>query len=258
MIDLKRLLLPGGIRAQRFIYLINPFINQNNENMKKLITFLLTLFVISGMTLAQERETDDVRESIEKSWRTESRTYSDKDLSTRGTVFLDEDFSGNALPADWTAAEFGDPGYGWEFGSGLAFIDSDEAGSGNYVAGTLTTPALDLSGATNVTLALNHYFVRGSGSWINDGKILISADGSPYVTAFDFTENQGSTTYSLVEYDITAWAAGESDVYIRFFYDDLNNWAYWWDIDNVVVYEPPLILSVQILPVQLMRLKMFP
>jgi len=172
----------------------------------------------------------------EKPWRLEQRTH-DHDFP-RGTEFLSEDFSGNELPAGWTTEELGDPGLGWEFGSELAFIDSDAAGSGIDVAGTLTTPALNLSTASHVRVALNHFYRHIGNSF---GQILISTDGNSWEVAYEFTATVGSSSYPLFEYDITDWAAGESEVYIQFLYDDGGSWAWWWEIDNVLVYEftPP-------------------
>ncbi len=69
------------------------------------------------------------------------------------------------------------------------------------------------------------------------GQIRISTDGNSWEVAYEFSETIGSSSYPLFEYDITDWAAGESEVYIQFLYDDAGDWAWWWEIDNVLVYE---------------------
>jgi hypothetical protein len=162
------------------------------------------------------------------------------------TVFLSQDFSANVLPSGWTAEELGDPGYGWEFNNHRAIISSDDAGSGNYVFGTLTTPALDLSEATNVRIGLNHYYRHYQFSY---GQINISTDGIVWYTAYEFGSSQGGDSYPLIVYDITDLAAGEEEVYIQFLYNDDYSWEWYWEIDQVVVYEADLSLpdnSIQI------------
>lgn len=208
--------------------------------MKKCFTLLLIAFLsLSWLGIhvsASVPGMDDPIERIgpkEKPWRLAQRTNEDVLLKTKATEFLSEDFSANELPPGWTAEEEGDPGLGWEFNDELAFIDSDDAGSGPRVAGSLTTPALDLSNTTSVTLAMNHYFRPLSST---DGRIRVSTDGTNWTDAFDFDSVEGDDSYPLIEYDITDLAAGEETVYIQFYYDDNSQWAWYWEIDNIHVY----------------------
>ncbi|TVQ06865.1 MAG: T9SS C-terminal target domain-containing protein, partial [Balneolaceae bacterium] len=101
--------------------------------------------------------------------------------------------------------------------------------------GTLTTPALDLSDATNVVLALNHHYRRYIHSY---AAINISTDGMEWTTAYEFWSSEGGASFPLVEYDITDLAAGEEEVYIQFLYSDGFSWEWYWIIDQVTVYEP--------------------
>jgi len=165
---------------------------------------------------------------------------------------LAEDFATGVLPVGWQNTVLGDPDYAWVFTPGFAFIDSDGAGEGHHLAASLTTPAISCISADEVYLQLSHWFYRGSGAWINDGKIQVSTDGLNWADAYVFQYDQGSSDYPTIQYDLSLWASNQPVVYIRFVYDDLGNWAYFWDINSVRVTDtdetdppPPGILWSQ-------------
>jgi hypothetical protein len=101
---------------------------------------------------------------------------------------------------------------------------------------------IDCSGLYEVVLQFNHDV---SLMWIgfeHTVSIRSSATGGEWVEIDKFT----SATSGLETYDISAYAAQQSDVQINFHYDDLNNWEFWWIVDNVRVYSPP---STTVLPI---------
>ncbi|RKY93342.1 MAG: hypothetical protein DRQ13_09585, partial [Ignavibacteriae bacterium] len=162
------------------------------------------------------------------------------------------------LPSGWTNVDNGVSGIVWafdnpggrtltgNFDSDFTIIDSDDAGSGVTLDATLTTIAVDCGTATNVSFGFDHQF---NNIGINDiGIIEISVDGTTWTNIDTIDTDTGYPNPPVyAEYDVTAIAAGQSTVYFRWTYVDGGSWAWWWAIDNVVVYEPdafPLPASI--------------
>ncbi|RKY99592.1 MAG: hypothetical protein DRQ13_02015, partial [Ignavibacteriae bacterium] len=179
-------------------------------------------------------------------WQT-PRNYSQKqNPAPEATFFLQEDFTGQVLPTGWTNVdnlaggnvwEFNDPGGrapAGNFDADFAIIDSDNYGSGTSLDATLTTIAVDCNTATTVTLGFDHYFNNLTAG--NDhGFVEISNNGTTW-TQLDSISSDIGPIYT--EYDVTAYAAGQSTVYVRWTYIDNGSWAWYWAVDNVVLYEP--------------------
>ena len=96
----------------------------------------------------------------------------------------------------------------------------------------LVSPSFDCSGYTTIVLEFLHYYRHlGSGS----GTVEVSVDGgTTWTPVATYTSTSGNG--DLVSLDISAEAAGEADVMIRFYYDDAGSWAWYWLLDDVAVY----------------------
>ncbi len=150
--------------------------------------------------------------------------------------YLNETFD-TEIPSDWTITNNGD-GNAWEWGNGMAWIDSDGQGQGTHVAGELCSPEVDVTGASLLYL--------GFDSRYNDVSLADSCsvdvwDGSEWQNIVVYTEDHGSGSGTDVvlehfQYDITAYA--NANLKVRFVYDDANTFAWYQYIDNVSIYEP--------------------
>lgn len=97
----------------------------------------------------------------------------------------------------------------------------------------LETPPIDLSLNANTILTFQQFFRH----YLSSTKVLMSVDAG--VTWTEIHDNGGQYIIGdfdeWVTYDITATAAGQSDV--RFRFEFLGD-HYWWCLDDIAVYEP--------------------
>ncbi len=155
-----------------------------------------------------------------------------------------QNFSSGSLPVGWINTDIsGNSAGSWFFNNpgartintttsanGFAIFDSDNIGQDNKAeSAELVSPAFDCSSYAVVTLELEHYFRFYANS---DYRISISGDnGANYTTlAFDSAETANAATLT---YDISAFAAGKSQVKLKFSYK--GNWSYYWAIDDILV-----------------------
>ncbi|MCD6556846.1 MAG: T9SS type A sorting domain-containing protein, partial [Bacteroidales bacterium] len=117
-------------------------------------------------------------------------------------------------------------------GTGYSFIDSDAAGSGATVAGELISPVIPCTGT--VTLEFDQYYN------------YCFSDETATVDVWDGTEWQTVADFGNGGNDLGAWSAPDHQIIdistyahsackIRFNYDDLNAWNWYWAVDNVTV-----------------------
>jgi len=226
--------------------------------------FLFTLFVYSPLLTAQTGNKSELIKKYQKGDITnpnseEKQIISEylksinqsnnvslvRIISPESTIFFEEDFSGQTLPTGWTNVsniasqdvwQFDNPGerdITGSFDADFAILDSDYYGDGNSQNASLTTIAIDASLAQNLKLGFDQQFQALDDSY---GLVQVSNDNLNWITIDSITVDTGypnPPVYS--EYDITLIAAGESTVYIRWTYS--GTWAWWWAIDNVVIYE---------------------
>ena len=156
--------------------------------------------------------------------------------------------------------------------NGLIIVDSDLFGEdANYSAAWIenswfqTAEAIDCSSLEYVSISLEtRYRCWDNGASDDSEKCLIeiSRDGVNWPDISTFAEVDGTVDYgdgvlvasrwevfpgyetgsgsdnpSLVEFDITSAAGGESVVYVRFRWS--GTWGYSWEIDDISVYETP-------------------
>lgn len=154
-----------------------------------------------------------------------------------------EDFSDGEVPAGWQITDLSGSGVGWVIENNYIVADSD-ANQGAHVWTSLTTPPVDCSDAENVHLYLNQYYRHLNDSY---GKIEVSNDGETWVEVAHYTSNTGSTSYPFFEYDISEVADGESQVWVRFEYNDGEGWNWYWRIDVAGMYSPsPVPMPAQL------------
>jgi uncharacterized repeat protein (TIGR02543 family) len=141
---------------------------------------------------------------------------------------------------DWTVTEDGDAGYTWNVGqigtnllgssSKYIFINSDAAGSGHHVAGTIESQSIDISGGAS-TLTFKQYYRSYTGQ---SGKVEVW-NGTSWDTLATYTTAQGGwTTPNAPLFDISSYT--NADFKVRFVFDDGNTWGYYWAVDEVIVY----------------------
>ncbi len=160
------------------------------------------------------------------------------------TGIFSENFSSGSLPTGWSRTDIsGNSAGNWSFNNpgsrtistttsanGFAIFDSDNIGQDNKAeSAELETVAFDCSAYDIVSLELEHYFRFYANS---DYRISVSGDnGSSYTTlVFDSAETANAATLS---FDISAYAAGNSQVKLKFSYRGHYSW--YWAIDDIVV-----------------------
>lgn len=180
-------------------------------------------------------------------------------LSLNAQSFFSEDFA-SGIPAGWTnvdnsgnnvlwrttttgALSMGAPvdaqlnPVGTSAANGYLILDSDSAGSSLTENTELTTVAINCSGHPNVYLTFNEYFAQYGNS---QGIVKVSNDNIFWVDVHHaetgLVSDSGTANPNLVVIDISATAANQSTVYIRFNY--IGAYDYWWFVDDIQLYEP--------------------
>ncbi|MEJ6695610.1 MAG: PKD domain-containing protein [Chitinophagales bacterium] len=148
---------------------------------------------------------------------------------------FNEDFA-TGIPASWQNIDnTSNNGGTWEWindsGDQFAVFNSDGFGDDGIPENAdLITPAIDCSSASFVAVSFLSSFRQYQSSV---GTASISTDGGSTWTAF-YTVN--TSIGVIVLEDITAAAAGVADV--RFKFNFVGNWDYFWIIDDFSVYTP--------------------
>ena len=153
------------------------------------------------------------------------------------------DFSDSQVPEGWTLTGSWQivnacPSSLWGGAMPTApFIlaDSDTPGTGVHITGYFTSPVIDATTLTTLTLEFDHYAKASMGDIC---EVQASADGTTWTTLIAYTgANTGSwTAPAHAQIDLSSFVGGE--VQIRFFYDDSNGWKYGWAIDNISISSP--------------------
>lgn len=147
---------------------------------------------------------------------------------------------GGNINRNW---RFNDPGNrysagslsGADFDSDFVIFDDDFFGNDTEKSdASLTTKAVNCSGKSDVILKMTHKFRSSSNT--ATGKLEVSNDSINWNTIETWsTSDEGATIRS---WDISAYAANQAAVYIRWTYTDNNNWSNYWAIDNAEIYAP--------------------
>lgn len=161
------------------------------------------------------------------------------------TALLAEDFAAG-IPAGWTVVDGGTgsgPAQTWTTANpgnrsvGLtepfAIADSDNLGTGQSMDEELISPTVDTSGYAQVLLQFMHDF-----RWYNasqdeqcDVDVRSTATGGSWVNVANYS---GASASGMVQIDVTAQAAGQTDFQVRFHYYNAE-FEWWWAVDDVFV-----------------------
>lgn len=101
----------------------------------------------------------------------------------------------------------------------------------------LITRAINCSGRSTVFLTFNHFFLQYLTS---SGLVSVSNDGinwnDIYTVDNGLVEDSATANPDFQVHNISAYAANQPVVYIRFKY--VGNYDWYWELDDVLVYEP--------------------
>lgn len=179
-------------------------------------------------------------------------------LSGNAQVIFSDDFSDSNLP-NWTITDISGSGVQWQWsntgestGEATGVFDHAGAANGHIIVdsdaeGNQTTPTAEHTVITSqpincansnvVVLSFYQFFQKYQGDTV---RVQLSTDSvtwtNVYNPAMGFATNQATDNPSFVELDITALAAGQDSVYIRF--DWKGKWDYWWFVDDVTLFTP--------------------
>ncbi|MBW6481728.1 MAG: T9SS type A sorting domain-containing protein [Vicingaceae bacterium] len=174
-------------------------------------------------------------------------------------ILLNESFTAGVLPAGWTntaqqgtaiwtirnAPAFSSP-------SGGNYIVFDDLGLGSAVTpneATLRTPTVNFSNRNTAFLKISHHWF---GVEFTHGYIEISNNGG--VSWTQLIDYEKLTRGSLAApqdtiFDITAIAANQANVQVRFRYTDGGQAGRYWYLDDIVLYSNPDVgVSKLVLP----------
>jgi hypothetical protein len=179
----------------------------------------------------------NTKRAVEVIW---TNTFEDPDewvesnsSSTPGGVFVITD----VFPQSLISQGFG-PEFNSTIGGNFAFIDSDAEGVGASQLANLTIiDPIDLSEYDDVLLVFENYFRR----FQETHRVGISLDNQnwEYITVNAVPVNTTSANPEITRVDISDFAGGQPEVWIRFQYQ--GTWDWFWCIDNIQITELPEI-----------------
>ncbi|MDD2278530.1 MAG: choice-of-anchor J domain-containing protein [Bacteroidales bacterium] len=157
-------------------------------------------------------------------------------------VFLEETFE-TEIPTTWTVENTGTgafPGWYWKSSDpstnllGIAIIDSDSNGSGQTTAGTITSPAVDVTGQIGLLLEFDTRYNDLTTGNAEIAKVDVW-DGTAWINLLTWDEDHGTASVpEHITLDITAHA--NAALQVRFDYTDGGAWDWEWSIDNVKIF----------------------
>jgi len=166
--------------------------------------------------------------------------------ASQPAVIFSESFDSGSRPAGWTVTDGVGDGAVWAFdnpagrenntGGNGAFAIADSYFAGEvWMSTRLCSPSLDLSAQRHVSLDFRTDYVPRYG--FEAAYVQVAVDGGPWQTAWGSSGTGGVPGPAQVSVDVTALAAGHSNVVFCFFYDDAYD-DNWWQIDDVRVLGP--------------------
>lgn len=158
-----------------------------------------------------------------------AQTYFQENFDTEIPVTWTVDDAGGATGDSWISGQQG--GANSLDGTNAAIVDSDANGNGVELIETLTSPVFDTTGATNLFLDFDQFY-QNIGA---DSAIVEVYDGTNWVEVLNQTVTVGGFN-APDEQSINITAYSNANMQIRFVYNDANVWAWYWLIDNVIVY----------------------
>jgi len=176
----------------------------------------------------------------------EGKTVKQNNHLKAKAVIFSETFGTGVLPVGWSTIDNSTGGV-WEFdnpgsrtintttaANGFAIFDSDNYGSDAITENAdLITPEINCSALTVVKLYFEHYYYEYSNS---TATVSVSGDNGSTWTVLQSWTATGTANAEVAEYDISAIAAGHSQVKIKWNY--VGDYAWYWAVDDVKVFEP--------------------
>ncbi len=136
--------------------------------------------------------------------------------------------TGSGPAATWTTSNPG--GRDLSLASPFAIADSDAHGTDDPMDEELISPEIDASGFQLVTLQFSHDFNYYSGGPDEQADVDVrSSLTGDWVRVANYQDADASGVVTL---DITSYAAGQSDLQVRFHYYD-SQYDWWWAVDDV-------------------------
>ncbi len=154
---------------------------------------------------------------------------------------LNQAFDRERLPAGWEVWDHAGTGVTWAFKDssdrgnltggtgGFAMVDSDYPGPVD-VDSSLVSPSVDLSGEAVVLLSFDQDFFKYPGNLEEVGEVEVLVSGGDWQSVYRITESARGPNRQVI--DISALAAHQDDVRVRFRYYNANS-EWWWQVDNV-------------------------
>ncbi len=145
--------------------------------------------------------------------------------------------NGGTCADTWTDTNPGNRNPGAPFDANFAIADSDNAGSTCGVMDEqLITPSFNASAYTTLTLEFSNHFRWYSGGGNEIADVDVTNDGgTTWINVLRIQNgDDGYPTPNTKTIDISAQAAGQTSVQIRFRYYNAD-WDWYWAIDNVTV-----------------------
>ena len=215
------------------------------------ISMILTLIILSfAMNFYAQGSNSANRDGMVKKANGGLKVVSQKSSNLSKNALLTEDFSGNVLPTGWQNINNTGSPVVWEFdnpggkvlnsttgSNGFAICDSDFYGSTDVEDADLITSVIDCSAALGVSLSFEHFFDQGYGAV---AKLYISNDNGltwSLIETWD-DSNSGENNAETENYNISSYAAGYSEVLIRWNWY-APAWCNSWAIDDIVVNSIP-------------------
>jgi uncharacterized repeat protein (TIGR01451 family) len=177
----------------------------------------------------------------------DNTTFVTVEMSCFPMSLFAENFEGSWPPAGWSVVVNGDAGGFWNTntywgnvnvtgGTGQsADADSDAWGYGaGHMDTELWSPPIDLTAApAPIELSFMSNFQDNAGS--GDAWLDVSTDGGGTWTNlyYQTTDDPSMTTGVRRDIDLSAYAG--QTIRLRWHYDDEGDWAWWWQIDDVMV-----------------------
>jgi hypothetical protein len=115
--------------------------------------------------------------------------------------------------------------------SQFMMTNSDVSGTGSVTKTTLTSPRIDASAMTTLSLSYYHFYKIFNG--VDEGKVQISTNGTTFTDLQTYNANTNlQSAWAQATLNLNAYAGNDS-LYLRFYYN--ASWDFGWGLDNLAL-----------------------